>query len=113
MTALVPLKEREPLNTMIIARRQKVVTTVSMVKEAIAKHSWLLEQANGELCKVGPEGKDTQRFHKHCLRVSGAQFLARLGLQISTIQLYSRHSSDANMTYSRRHWRRCQISPRS
>jgi len=59
----------------------------------------VLKEAGIDLFKTNSDGKDVHRFDKHCLRATGAQFLARQGLDIPTIHLYSRHSSNAIMTY--------------
>ena len=46
-----------------------------------------------------PSGLVVQRFAEHCLRVSGAQFLAAAGLDTYKVQLLARHSSSAVFRY--------------
>jgi hypothetical protein len=41
------------------------------------------------------DGRKRQRFGGHCLRVSGAQFLSRAGVDLATIQALGRWSSTA------------------
>jgi hypothetical protein len=57
------------------------------------------KEAGVELFKTNTDGKDVHRFDKHCLKVTGAELLSKLGMDIATIQLYSRHSSNAILTY--------------
>ena len=52
-----------------------------------------------ELTRRDGLGRLLQRFFEHCLRVSGAQFLARMGLELIIIQLFARWGSMAVLRY--------------
>ena len=51
------------------------------------------------LQRLGPDGKLKYRFSEHVLRVSGAQFLARRGMQVISMQLLGRWGSAAILRY--------------
>ena len=59
----------------------------------------LLIALNIPLQRLGPDGKLRDRFSEHVLRVSGAQFLARRGMQLICIQLLGRWGSAAILRY--------------
>ena len=52
-------------------------------------------QAGEPLVRTDGLGKERHRFHEHVLRVTGAQFLARAGLELLLIQLFARWGSAA------------------
>ncbi len=47
----------------------------------------------------GPQGEQVQRFSEHVCRVSGAQFLTRIGYSLEAVQLIGRWGSDAIRRY--------------
>ena len=51
------------------------------------------------LTRPGPHGEPLPRFGEHVCRVSGAQFLSRLGYSLEAIQLIGRWGSDAVKRY--------------
>ena len=51
------------------------------------------------LTRTDPSGTLRQRFHEHVCRVSGAQFLTRLGYNKETVQLVGRWGSEAVARY--------------
>ena len=51
------------------------------------------------LTRTDPSGTLRQRFHEHVCRVSGAQFLTRLGYNKQTVQLVGRWGSEAVARY--------------
>ena len=51
------------------------------------------------LTRPGPAGDEWDRFGEHVLRVSGAQMMARAGLELFVIQLIGRWASDAIARY--------------
>ena len=56
-------------------------------------------QAGEPLVRTDGLGKERHRFHEHVLRVTGAQFLARTGLELLLIQLFARWGSSAVLRY--------------
>ena len=61
---------------------------------------WVIAQAGTATTRVGPGGVQQQRFHGHCLRVSGAQMLAAAGVELSLIQLLGRWTSASVQRYT-------------
>ena len=66
--------------------------TVRAVREVMG---WLGEA----LTKKDGKGTDFQRFGEHVMRVAGAQFFARRGIELFMIQLYARWGSSAILRY--------------
>eukprot|EP00438_Fugacium_kawagutii_P005920 Skav229270 [mRNA] locus=scaffold952:186213:187874:- [translate_table: standard] len=60
---------------------------------------FILAKADIPLTRLGPTGSQDHRFHGHCLRVSGAQFLARHQVPLHTILLMGRWASRAVERY--------------
>ena len=58
-----------------------------------------LEACGVETTITDDSGRLVERFSGHCLRVSGAQFLAAAGVQVALIQLLGRWSSSAVERY--------------
>ena len=56
-------------------------------------------QAGEPLVRSDGVGNERHRFHEHVLRVTGAQFLARAGLELLLIQLFARWGSAAVLRY--------------
>ena len=56
-------------------------------------------QAGEPLVRADGLGRECHRFHGHALRVTGAQFLARAGLELLLIQLFARWGSAAVLRY--------------
>ena len=56
-------------------------------------------QAGEPLVRSGGFGRERRRFHEHVLRVTGAQFLARAGLELMLIQLFACWGSAAVLRY--------------
>ena len=52
------------------------------------------------MTRPGPDGQETQRFHGHCLRISGAQMLSSSGVELALIQLLGRWTSSAVLRYT-------------
>mgnify|MGYP006901806923 CR=1 FL=1 len=59
----------------------------------------MLTALNIPLQRLGPDGKLKDRFSEHVLRVSGAQLLARRGMQLICIKLLGRWGSAAILRY--------------
>lgn len=66
---------------------------------SIALIRLVLEKANITMTRLGNSGYQEQRFHGHCLRVSGTQFLARNNVPLHTVLLIGRWSSRAVERY--------------
>ena len=49
--------------------------------------------------RLGPQGLPMQRFHGHCLRVSGAQMLTSAGVDLALVQLLGRWTSSSVWRY--------------
>ena len=49
---------------------------------------------------VWVNGQETQRFHRHVLRISGAQMLSSSGVELALIQLLGRWTSTAVLRYT-------------
>ena len=60
----------------------------------------VIRQTGAELERPGPNGTPMQRFHGHCLRVSGAQMLTAAGVELSLVQLLGRWTSSAIQRYT-------------
>ena len=58
-----------------------------------------IEYTGTQLERPGPDGRGIHRFSEHVCRVSGAQFLTRLGYNIDAVQLIGRWGSDAIKRY--------------
>ena len=58
-----------------------------------------IEYTGTQLQPPGPDGRGIHRFSEHVCRVSGAQFLTRLGYNIDAVQLIGRWGSDAIKRY--------------
>ena len=58
-----------------------------------------IEATGAQLTRPGPQGQPLQRFNEHVCRVSGAQFLTRLGYPMKTVQLIGRWGSGAVKRY--------------
>ena len=58
-----------------------------------------IEYTGTQLQRPGPDGRGIHRFSEHVCRVSGAQFLTRLGYNIDAVQLIGRWGSDAIKRY--------------
>jgi len=58
-----------------------------------------IEYTGTQLQGPGPDGRGIHRFSEHVCRVSGAQFLTRLGYNIDAVQLIGRWGSDAIKRY--------------
>ena len=58
-----------------------------------------IEYTGTQLQRPGPDGRGIHRFSEHVCRVSGAQFLTRLGYNIDAVQLIGRWGSDAMKRY--------------
>ena len=58
-----------------------------------------IQSTGTTLQRPGPQGEQIQRFSEHVCRVSGAQFLTRLGYSIDAVQLIGRWGSDAIKRY--------------
>ena len=56
-------------------------------------------QAGEPLIRADGLGKERHRFHEHVLRVTGAQFLARAGLELLLVQLFARWGSAAVLRF--------------
>ena len=63
-----------------------------MFRKAIAN-------TGAELTRPDPQGRLLHRFNEHVCRVSGSQFLTRLGYPLETVQLIGRWGSDAVRRY--------------
>jgi len=59
----------------------------------------VIAEAGHPVTKVDAEGNLRQRFGEHALRVIGAQFLARFGMDVYLIKLFARWGSDAVLRY--------------
>ena len=66
--------------------------TIEVFRNAIAS-------TGAELTRLGPQGQVLHRFNEHVCRVSGSQFLTRLGYPFETVQLIGRWGSDAVRKY--------------
>ena len=58
-----------------------------------------IQSTGTTLQRPGPQGEQIQRFSEHVCRVSGAQFLTRLGYSLDAVQLIGRWGSDAIKRY--------------
>ena len=58
-----------------------------------------IELTETPLTRPGPHGEPLPRFGEHVCRVSGAQFLSRMGYSLEAIQLIGRWGSDAVKRY--------------
>ena len=58
-----------------------------------------IELTSTPLTRPGPNGEPLPRFGEHVCRVSGAQFLSRMGYSLEAIQLIGRWGSDAVKRY--------------
>ena len=58
-----------------------------------------IQSTGTQLLRPGPGGTQANRFSEHVCRVSGAQFLTRLGYSIEAVQLIGRWGSDAIKRY--------------
>ena len=68
-------------------------------EETIQVFRTAIEATGAQLTRPGPQGQLLQRFNEHVRRVSGAQFLTRLGYPMETVQLIGRWGSDAVKRY--------------
>ena len=68
-------------------------TFIEAVRRVIAR-------TGTSLTRPGPEGQETQRYHGHVLRISGAQMLSSSGVELSLIQLLGRWTSTAVLRYT-------------
>jgi len=68
-------------------------TFIEAIRRVIAK-------TGTSLTRPGPEGQDTQRYHGHVLRISGAQMLSSSGVELALIQLLGRWTSTAVLRYT-------------
>eukprot|EP00438_Fugacium_kawagutii_P013486 Skav208879 [mRNA] locus=scaffold270:173294:174070:- [translate_table: standard] len=68
-------------------------------QDTIAAIREVLERADVTLLRLGTSGTLVHRFHGHCLRISGSQFLATHGVPLHTIMLLGRWSSRAIERY--------------
>ena len=68
-------------------------------EETIQVFRTAIEATGAQLTRPGPQGQPLQRFNEHVCRVSGAQFLTRLGYPMETVQLIGRWGSDAVKRY--------------
>jgi len=59
----------------------------------------VIAEAKHPITKLDAEGNLRQRFGEHALRVIGAQFLARFGMDVYLIKLFARWGSDAVLRY--------------
>ena len=66
--------------------------TIEVFRKAIAS-------TGAELTRPDPQGQLLHRFNEHVCRVSGSQFLTRLGYPLETVQLIGRWGSDAVRRY--------------
>ena len=66
--------------------------TVKAIRQVM---SWVGET----LTRKDGRGRDYQRFGEHVMRVAGAQFFARRGIELFMIQLYARWGSSAILKY--------------
>lgn len=60
----------------------------------------VIAKTDTPMTRQGPDGQETQRFHGHCLRISGAQMLSSSGVELSLIQLLGRWTSTAVLRYT-------------
>ena len=60
----------------------------------------VIARTGTSLTRPGPDGQDTQRYHGHVLRISGAQMLSSSGVELSLIQLLGRWTSTAVLRYT-------------
>ena len=68
-------------------------------EETIQVFRAAIEATGAQLTRPGPQGQLLQRFNEHVCRVSGAQFLTRLGYPVETAQLIGRWGSNAVKRY--------------
>lgn len=68
-------------------------------EESIGLIRKTLAAADIPLTRLGQSGKQEHRYHGHCLRVSGAQFMARHQIPLHTILLLGRWASRAVERY--------------
>ena len=59
----------------------------------------VMERLKEPLIRTDGNGKESQRFGEHVMRVAGAQFFARRGVELFLIQLYARWGSAAILKY--------------
>ena len=59
----------------------------------------VMQRLREPLTRKDGTGKETQRFGEHVMRVAGAQFFARRGVELFLIQLYARWGSTAILKY--------------
>ena len=74
----------------------RVATKASFI-EAIRR---VIARTGTNMTRLGPNGEETQRFHGHCLRISGAQMLSSSGVELALIQLLGRWTSTAVLRYT-------------
>jgi hypothetical protein len=60
----------------------------------------VIAQTGTSLTRPGPDGQESQRFHGHTLRISGAQMLSSSGVELALIQLLGRWTSTAVLRYT-------------
>ena len=60
----------------------------------------VIEHTGTVLTRMGPDGQESQRFHGHVLRISGAQMLSSSGVELALIQLLGRWTSTAVLRYT-------------
>lgn len=73
-----------------IAAKQQFISSFRMVIAATGT----------PVVREGPLGVPIQRFHGHCLRVTGAQMLSAAGVELSLIQLLGRWTSSSVLRYT-------------
>ena len=66
--------------------------TIEVFRKAIAS-------TGAELTRPDPQGQLLHRFNEHVCRVSGSQFLTRIGYPLETVQLIGRWGSDVVRRY--------------
>ena len=72
-------------------------TSKQIFVEAIRK---VIAATGTSLTRPGPDGQNSQRFHGHALRISGAQMLSSSGVELALIQLLGRWTSTAVLRYT-------------
>ena len=74
-------------------------TTAASHLETIEVFRKAIASTGAELTSPDPQGQLLHRFNEHVCRVSGSQFLTRLGYPLETVQLIGRWGSDAVRRY--------------